>query len=159
MLHCRPLQTNFFTYFKGLSQDVSRSINFRPFFIGFILKAGIIEASKSWRETDAWWGWHRWNTVHFSPDKHTTLFPTYLKCDNWVYLTFIMWLFWVNKRLLNLESVYRISLPLMMSQMTWENNNETDHVLMKLAHMINLILWKTMIKFKQLDTSVEMTLN
>lgn len=82
MLHCGSVQTKFLTYFKrrvfSPRMPPSVTITFHPFFMALILNAGIKEASKSWREADVWWRWHRWNEAHFSPDQPTSLFSTSL---------------------------------------------------------------------------------
>lgn len=92
MLHCGSVQTNFLTYFKRacsllrcLLLSLYHFLSF--FFMGLILNAGIKEASKSWADTDAWWGWHRWNEAHFSPDQPTSFFnmSAVREHDNWAY--------------------------------------------------------------------------
>lgn len=82
MLHCGSVQRKFLTYFKGacsLPGCLLLSLyHFSSFFQALIPNVGIKEASKSWREADVWWRWHRWNEAHFSPDQPTSLFSASL---------------------------------------------------------------------------------
>lgn len=135
MLHCGSVQTkNSQHIFKGapfsprMSPSVALSL-FILFFTGLILNAGIKEASKSWREADVWWGWHRWNEAHFSADQPTSLFSLPLslnvsvsRCERtWQPgIPSNTWLLWINKKQLILEAVCCISLQLMRPPMAWD---------------------------------------
>lgn len=128
---CKRKILNTFSKAPVLSQDVSFccSITFHPFFTGLILNAGIKEASKSWREADVCWGWHRWNEAHFSADQPTSLFSLPLslnvsvsRCERtWQPGTpSNTWLLWINKKQLILEAACCISLQLMRPPMAWD---------------------------------------